>query len=81
MKKGKKNFTKEELKKYNGKDGRPIYFGYKGKVYDATNSFLWKNGQHQVLHNAGQDLTEALKDAPHGESLLERLPVIGILID
>ena len=81
MEKEMKVFTTEELKKYNGKDGKPIYFGYKGKVYDATNSFLWKKGRHQALHDTGKYLSENLKDAPHGESLLERLPVIGILID
>ncbi len=74
-----KEFTVDELKKYNGKDNSKIYFAYKGLVYDATNSFLWKGGRHQVLHEAGQDLTDQLKDAPHGESLLKRLPVVGKL--
>ena len=76
-----KIFTLQELKNYNRKDGSPIYFAYKGKVYDATNSFLWKKGRHQAMHSAGEDLTESLKDAPHGESLLNRLPVVGLLKD
>ncbi len=77
----KREFTKEELLKYNGKNGMPAYIAYNGVVYDASQSFLWKDGRHQAMHEAGQDLTESLKDAPHGESLLKRLPVIGKLKD
>jgi len=74
-----KSFSKEELTRYNGKKGAPAYIAYKGKVYDASNSFQWKNGRHQVVHNAGEDLTGGLEQAPHGVELLERLPEIGIL--
>lgn len=74
-----KRFSKEELAQYNGKGGAPAYIAYKGKVYDASNSFQWENGRHQVLHNAGEDLTDSLQQAPHGVEMLERLPVIGIL--
>lgn len=76
-----KIFLKHELERYNGKDGKPAYVAYKGKVYDVTNSFLWKNGDHQVLHEAGKDLTGELDGAPHGPDLLERVPSIGILKD
>jgi predicted heme/steroid binding protein len=73
-------FTKEELQRYNGKDGAPAYIAYKGKVYDVSESFLWQKGKHQVIHFAGTDLTEALdNDAPHGADLLERVPAIGTL--
>ena len=75
-----KKFTKEELALYNGKNGKPVYVAYKGKVYDVSTSFLWKGGNHQVLHEAGVDLTEAMEQAPHREEVLERFPVIGILI-
>ncbi|RKX84282.1 MAG: cytochrome B5, partial [Spirochaetes bacterium] len=37
--------------------------------------------RHQVLHKAGKDLTEELKQAPHGKDLLKRVPVIGRLAD
>ena len=77
----KKYFSRVALSRYNGEEGKPIYFAYEGKVYDATDSFLWKKGRHQAMHNAGKDLTGCLKDAPHGKALLERLPIIGILID
>jgi predicted heme/steroid binding protein len=74
-----KEFTKEELARYDGKKGRPAYIAYRGKVYDVSNSFLWRDGRHQVLHNAGQDLTEKLDHAPHGPDLLIKIPVIGVL--
>ena len=74
-----KMFSKEELARYNGKNGAPAYIAYKGKVYDLSASFIWRNGRHQVLHNAGEDLTDSLEQAPHGVEMLDRLPVIGIL--
>jgi predicted heme/steroid binding protein len=74
-----KSFSKEELARCNGKNGAPAYIAYKGKVYDASNSFQWRNGRHQVLHNAGEDLTDSFEQAPHSAEFLERLPVIGIL--
>ena len=74
-----KRFSREELARYNGKDGAPAYIAYKGKVYDVSASFLWQNGRHQVVHNAGEDLTDALEQAPHGADMLERLPVVGTL--
>ncbi|MBX5327221.1 MAG: cytochrome b5 domain-containing protein [Candidatus Bathyarchaeia archaeon] len=74
-----KEFTEEELALYNGKNGKPAYVAYKGKVYDVSASFLWKDGNHQVLHEAGVDLTAAMKQAPHGEEALDKFPVIGIL--
>jgi len=74
-----KQFTEEELAHYNGKKGKPAYVGYKGKVYDVSASFLWKDGTHQVLHSAGVDLTVALEQAPHGADALKKFPVVGIL--
>ena len=72
-------FTVKDLAKYNGKNGKPVYVAYKGKVYDVTNSFLWKDGRHQALHSAGTDLTIAIEQAPHSGEMLARFPVIGIL--
>lgn len=74
-----KEFTKEELARYNGRNGLPAYTAYRGKVYDVTGSFLWKDGSHQVLHKAGADLTDALEQAPHDEDVLQKFPVVGTL--
>jgi predicted heme/steroid binding protein len=75
-----RTFTKEKLKKYDGREGS-IYVAYDGKVYDVSSSFIWKKGKHQVTHHAGCDLTEALKEAPHGPEMLERYPIVGELLD
>ena len=76
-----RKFTREELKKYDGKKGRPAYIAFKGKVYDVTDSPMWHNGEHWGEHKAGEDLTEELKFAPHGEEVLKNFPVVGELVD
>lgn len=68
-----------ELAGFDGKEGRKAYFGYQGRVYDATASRLWSNGVHMRRHQAGMDLTEALKLAPHGEDKIAALPVAASL--
>ena len=65
-----KSFSKEELARYNGKNRAPAYIAYKGKVYDVSASFIWRDGRHQVIHNAGEDLTDSLEQAPHSVELL-----------
>jgi predicted heme/steroid binding protein/uncharacterized membrane protein len=72
-----KTFTLDELKEYDGKDGRPAYFACQGVVYDATQSRLWRNGTHVRVHQAGRDLTPDLEKAPHGLESVQRLPVVG----
>jgi predicted heme/steroid binding protein len=74
-----KEFTKEELARYDGKNGRPAYVAYEGKVYDLSGSFLWNNGSHQVLHDAGVDLTDAMEQAPHGRDVFDKFPLVGTL--
>jgi predicted heme/steroid binding protein len=74
-----KEFTKEELAHYNGRNGSPAYVAYKGHVYDVSCSFLWKDGIHQVLHNAGMDLTDAMEQAPHGGDVFGKFPLVGTL--
>ena len=74
-----KELTKEELQEYNGKEGRKAYVACNGYIYDVTDSFLWKDGKHQVTHHAGEDLTGELREAPHDIDFLKRFPVVGIL--
>lgn len=77
---GDKPFTVAELGRCDGREGRPACFAFKGKVYDATSSRLWKNGKHGAIHIAGADLTDSLGKAPHGEDVLSRLPILGVLV-
>lgn len=74
------NVTPDQLAQFDGKDGRPAYIGYKGMVYNVTNSRFWKNGSHMVKHLAGHDLTEALKNAPHAEDKVLAMQQIGMLV-
>lgn len=72
--------TSEDLATFDGKDGRPAYFAFEGKIYDATQSKLWKQGVHMGRHNAGNDLTEALSLAPHGSDKVTAMTAVGELI-
>jgi predicted heme/steroid binding protein len=74
-----KAFTMKELGEYNGKDGKPAYVAVNGKVYDVTGSEQWEDGEHQYMHTAGQDQSNAIGDAPHDPDVLERYPVVGTL--
>jgi predicted heme/steroid binding protein len=72
-------FTLQELAKFNGKDGSPAYVAYKGIVYDVTESGMWGDGDHEGMHVAGMDLTEAHDDAPHDVYVTD-FPEVGKLI-
>jgi predicted heme/steroid binding protein len=75
-----KKFTLEELQQYDGKEGRPAYIAYKGKVYDVSDDYLWVDGDHQGEHAAGKDLTQEMPSAPHGEETLDRVKQVGVLV-
>jgi 2-oxoglutarate ferredoxin oxidoreductase subunit alpha len=73
--------TRETLKQYDGREGRKAYTAYRGKVYDVTESPFWESGEHQGMHIAGEDLTEALAEAPHGEEVFKNFRVVAALED
>ena len=76
-----KIFTLDELKQYNGKDGKPAYVAVDGIVYDVSASDKWKNGDHNGFE-AGNDLTDEIKNvSPHGVKMLDRVPVVGKLAE
>ena len=75
----KKRLTKSELKNYNGEDGKPIYVAFDSKVYDLSDSRLWANGRHMGAHSAGAELSESIKNAPHGAEVLSKFPLAGEL--
>jgi predicted heme/steroid binding protein/uncharacterized membrane protein len=75
----KTRLTPGELQQFDGREGRPAYFAYGGKVYDVSQSKLWQEGTHFRKHSAGYDLTDALATAPHGEEKISQMSVAGEL--
>lgn len=73
------SLTIDELANFDGEEGRPAYFAYKGKIYDVSQSKLWKNGSHMKRHQAGVDLTDILSQAPHEEDKILNMPEVGKL--
>ena len=76
-----KKISPEDLKQSDGLNGHSLYIVFKGKVYDLTSSKLWLQGKHMGMHNLSEDLTEAIKKAPHGEDNVYRFPLIGELAE
>ncbi|MBW2306064.1 MAG: cytochrome b5 [Deltaproteobacteria bacterium] len=76
-----KKITRAELATSNGKEGKPTYIAYEGKVYDLGDSKLWIKGGHMKRHNAGALIVDEIKDAPHGPEVLERFSVAGELLE
>ena len=74
-----KEIDPKELEEYNGKDGKSVYIAHEGKVYDVSDSKLWKTGSHMKRHQAGKDLTADIQAAPHNAEVLERYPQVGVL--
>ena len=75
-----KKVTKQELDENNGKNGKPAYILYQGKVYDVSQSSFWIDGDHLGMHQAGKDLTGELEMAPHKEENLQRVKLVGDLV-
>lgn len=73
-----KAYTLRQLALRNGQDKPEIWVAYKGKIYDVSDSRLWRNGMHYE-HWAGQDLTSELVDAPHTETVFDKFEVVGVL--
>ena len=74
-----KDMTLAELAAFNGRGGQPAYVAYRGVIYDVTESAMWGDGDHEGMHDAGADLTEAHEDAPHDVHVTD-FPEVGRLI-
>ena len=72
--------TRQQLQENNGKNGKPAYVAYQGKVYEVTESSFWMEGDHLGMHQAGKDLTEELEMAPHKDENLQRVKLVGDLV-
>jgi predicted heme/steroid binding protein len=75
-----KKFKFEELKQYDGKEGKPVYIVFDGKVFDASSSGSWSGGVHKAIHQAGKDLTQDIISAPHGEEVFAKVKQVGVLV-
>ncbi|MBN2404658.1 MAG: cytochrome B5 [Coriobacteriia bacterium] len=74
-----REFTLGELKSFDGTGGKPAYVAYAGVVYDVSESAMWGDGDHEGMHSAGLDLTEAHEEAPHDEHIVD-FPEVGKLV-
>ena len=74
-----KAIDSRELSEGNGQEGKPVYIAHQGKVFDLSESKLWKGGLHMKRHHAGKDLTTEFQGAPHGTEVLERYPQVAVL--
>lgn len=72
--------TLEELSEFDGQDGNRAYVAVDGVIYDVTDAEPWKGGTHNDF-TAGKDLTEEMKESPHGLSKLEYVVEVGILAE
>jgi predicted heme/steroid binding protein len=69
-----------DISRFDGTGGQPAYIVYEGKIYDVTDSPKWRDGRHFGKHAAGQDLTGAMKGAPHGDEVLARTTHVGQML-
>ncbi|WP_238881850.1 cytochrome b5 domain-containing protein [Clostridium sp. YIM B02551] len=73
-----KEFTLEELSRYDGSNGNPAYAAVNGIVYDLSNEASWGGGTHFGL-TAGMDLTLHFEKCHSTPPILSKLPKVGIL--
>ncbi|WP_207640916.1 cytochrome b5 domain-containing protein [Clostridium lundense] len=73
-----KEFTLEELSKYDGTMGKPAYVAVNGTVYDVSNEASWGGASHFGLI-AGKDLTAQFNGCHGNASILSNLPKVGTL--
>lgn len=69
-----KKYTQNELILNNGLNGVPAWISYKGYIYDASASPLFKNGKHYRL-KVGEDLTKYMEESTHLEDVLEKFQI------
>ena len=75
-----KAIDRDDLARNDGRYGR-YWIACNGLVYDVSDSPEWREGLHRSLHWAGQDLSAELADAPHGIETIQRMPLMGRLVD
>ncbi|MDS0527347.1 cytochrome b5 [Clostridium sp. SHJSY1] len=73
-----KEFTLEELSKYDGSDGNPVYIAVNGIVYDLSKNKNWVGGKHFGLI-AGKDLTSEFNSCHGNMEILDSTPRVGMI--
>jgi len=74
--------TRAELAAADGRDGRPCLVAVDGVVYQIQGFTLWREGEHLPSEGrayCGADMSEVIREAPHGTDKLELLREIGPL--
>ena len=72
----------EQLKEYNGLNGKKCYVAVNGKVYNIplNKTALWLEGKHVPsggMAMCGRDLSTVIGSSPHGLAKLESLELIS----
>ncbi|MBC8059196.1 MAG: steroid-binding protein [Clostridiaceae bacterium] len=73
-----KEFTIDELAKYDGKNGNPAYVAVDGTVYDVSVLPSWGGGTHFGLYS-GKDLTTQFKSCHNMMDILNKVPKVGVM--
>jgi predicted heme/steroid binding protein len=73
-----KEFTLSELAQYNGSMGKSAYVAVNGIVYDVSNEATWGGAGHFGL-TSGKDLSSQFQGCHGSDSVLAKLPKVGIL--
>lgn len=75
--------TPDLLAQKNGLNGNDCYVAINGTVYLIKGVAQWAMGVHTTANDpsvaCGRDLTQKLKESPHGSRVLQKLPVVGTL--
>ena len=72
----------DEVAKHTGKDGNSCWVAVDETVYEISGFVLWLEGDHKPSGGrakCGKDLSEVIKQSPHGKSKLKLLKEIGPL--
>lgn len=73
-----REFTLEELAKFDGKGNNPAYVAVNGIVYDVTDQKSWGGGTHFGLYS-GKDLSDAYNSCHTNSPVLSNLKMVGVL--
>lgn len=70
--------TLEQLKRYDGREGRPAYIAVDGKIYDVSTEPTWGGATHFGIQ-AGNDVSKEFKSCHNDMNILSKLKVVGVL--